>query len=69
MFFRWHDEYQESFDRLKDMMSESMTLAYTDSNKEYKIYTDASIRACLTQKIYDEGMKSKMERKTIFSIS
>lgn len=50
--FQWHPEHQEAFQRLKDLICESATLAYFDPNKDTVIQADASgvaLGAALTQ--------------------
>ena len=41
--FEWTDECQSAFDMVKSMLiSDKVMLAYPDSNKKYKLFTDAS---------------------------
>ena len=56
--FRWSEECQLAFDRLKQILSELPLLCFPDRRLPYKLYTDASdkcIGACLTQTIVEEG--------------
>lgn len=64
--FKWTEQCQIAFDFLKESLTVVPLLAYTDVNKPYVLYTDASdncIGACLTQKT-DEG-----EEKPIYYLS
>lgn len=55
MHFRWDDECQESFNHLKNVLSELVMPVHPDQIKEYKLYTDAvdlAIRDFLMQHIF-----------------
>lgn len=67
--FLWDDACQAAFDCLKEKLSEVVILAYPDTNKQYKLYTDASDRsigACLTQQVYDQSEEKEIERPIYF---
>ena len=56
--FRWSEECQLTFDRLKQILSGLPLLCFPDTRLPYKLYTDASDKstgACLTQTIVEEG--------------
>ena len=42
MSFKWTDECQKSFDKLKDLLTEAPTLSFPDPSRAYSLYTDAS---------------------------
>ena len=67
--FKWDENCQNAFDKLKKRLSEMVVLAYPDPNKRYKLYTDASdhtIGACLTQEVYDEDIGEEVEKPIHF---
>lgn len=60
MHFQWDEAYQATFDRLKMKLIEMVILAYSDPNKDYRLYTDISdqlIGACLSQ---ERGRKNNL---------
>ena len=49
----WLPKHQESFNKLKDLCTQAPILAYADSQKSFKVYTDAGemgLGAVLAQK-------------------
>ena len=38
----WLPKHQESFEQLKELSSKSLVLAYANSKRPFKVYTDAS---------------------------
>ena len=40
--FKWEPVHQEAFERIKQVISKAVTLAYPDFNETFEIYTDAS---------------------------
>ena len=56
-WFKWTDEYQHTFEYLKQSVTMVPLLAYLDPNRPYILYTDASnscIAMCLTQPCKEE---------------
>ena len=67
----WNDKYQIAYDKLKGMLAEKVTLAYSDLTRAYNLYTDASdyaIGAFLTQTLYYED-KGKEQENPIYFLS
>ena len=55
--FQWDDACQAAFDNLKMRLAEMVILVYHDPNKDYRLYTDATVQsicACLSQLVYDQ---------------
>ncbi len=70
--FKWNDECQKSFDRLKNQLASILLLDYPDPNKPYVLYTDASdkcIGSCLTQLVPDDNAPEKVIEKPIYFLS
>jgi hypothetical protein len=40
--FEWHSSHQQAFDEIKKVIGTEVLLCYTDFNKPFYIYTDAS---------------------------
>ena len=52
--FKWTEECQESFEKLKQVLCETVVLAHPDTTRPYNLYTDASdyaVGAVLTQEL------------------
>ena len=66
-----NDKYQIAYDKLKGMLAEKVTLAYSDLTRAYNLSTDASdyaIGAFLTQTLYYED-KGKEQGNPIYFLS
>lgn len=67
--FCWDDACQSAFNRLKSKLAEMVMLAYPDTNKGYRLYTDASdyaIGATLSQMVYDPEEGREIEKPIYF---
>ena len=40
--FKWEPVHQEAFERMKQVMSRAVTLAYPDFSKDFEVYTEFS---------------------------
>ena len=40
---KWNQECQESFDKLKELRTNTLILAYANFGKPFKLYTDVSV--------------------------
>ena len=40
---KWYPEYQEAFDRLKELCTTTPILAHADFGKPFKLHTDVSV--------------------------
>jgi RNase H-like domain found in reverse transcriptase len=50
--WKWTDEHQESFDKMKAIMAKETLVTFPDFTKEFEIHTDASklqLGACISQ--------------------
>ena len=55
--FRWDSEHQESFDRLKEVLTSSPILAYPDYSKPFVLETNASLNwlGAVLMEVDDDG--------------
>ena len=53
--FKWTEKCQQTFDRLKELLSKEPILKYPDPNKQYTLFTDASkyAWACVLTQEYE----------------
>lgn len=55
--FKWDDECQKAFVSLKEKLSEFPVLGYPDPNKQYTLWTDASMIVLVLVQPFDNEKK------------